>query len=157
MDPVYKDVPKAMFLLMIVLVKYWFICTNIFISINIHGSWFHNTLKDIHFTRNLCDKCFASIFILHCIQLYYTNCDHFCILVHNDENIYLMFFFQYVPMENIFWIENVWLVRVTVRIIHSATNRPENVILDVVTIGLEISVQVFLILLTKWIGIGQSS
>lgn len=94
MDPVYKDVPKAMFLLMIVLVKYWFICTNIFISINIHGSWFHNTLKDIHFTRNLCDKCFASIFILHCIQLYYTNCDHFCILVHNDENIYIMFFFS---------------------------------------------------------------
>lgn len=53
MDFVYKDVLKVMFLLMIVLVKYWFICIKIFISINIYGLWFYNILKDIYFIRNM--------------------------------------------------------------------------------------------------------
>lgn len=58
--------------------------TKVFlISINIHVSWFQYTLKEIDFTRNLSDKCSASIFIIHCIQLFHTVCNHFCILVHN--------------------------------------------------------------------------
>lgn len=68
-----------------------------------------------------------------------------------------MILFQYVPMENTFLIENVGTVRGTARTIHYVTIRPRNVIMDVVTIELEISVQVFLILLTKYLGIDEES
>lgn len=71
MDFVYKDVLKVMFLLMIVLEKYWFICINIFISINIYGLWFYNILKDIYFVLNGNDCRFICIFFRKYVIFFY--------------------------------------------------------------------------------------